>query len=390
MKKITLLFLALISVISINAVPYLKGSFNNWGGNNSLENGKTTVRLLANTTYFFKVEDNGKWYGNNGTMDSGNCTNWVFEENKNDAQIKTTITGDYVFTWNTNEHKLSVTYPTEEVQMDYYITGTSNLVGGNGWKANEIKMTKVDDSYTHTFADLSAGEYQFKITNGTWDVTFGYDNLVTNYQGVTRGSGNDDNNIILNITETNNLTITFDGSKISFNLPNMPTTTTWTIVGNSATLFGQEWDVTNSNNDLIEGENGIWTKVYTNVTLSAGEIQYKIVKNHNYSAGEYPEGYENNAKLNIPANGNYDITFTFNANDKTINAVAEPVVNDTPVALENTTIANIYTQNGMIVANEEISIFTITGQNITDLNGNLENGVYIIKSANATTKVVVK
>lgn len=64
--------------------------------------------------------------------------------------------------------------------------------------------------------------------------------------------------------------------------------------------------------------------------------------------------------------------------------------NDTTTTLENTTIANIYTQNGMIVADEEISIFTITGQNVTNLNGKLENGVYIVKSANATTKVVVK
>ena len=63
---------------------------------------------------------------------------------------------------------------------------------------------------------------------------------------------------------------------------------------------------------------------------------------------------------------------------------------ENPTALENVAISNIYTQNGMIVANEEISIFTITGQNVTDLNGNLENGVYIVKSANATTKVVVK
>ena len=66
------------------------------------------------------------------------------------------------------------------------------------------------------------------------------------------------------------------------------------------------------------------------------------------------------------------------------------IYNTNPSALENTTIANIYTQNGMIVADEEITIFSITGQNVTALNGNLKNGVYIVKSANATAKVVIK
>lgn len=63
---------------------------------------------------------------------------------------------------------------------------------------------------------------------------------------------------------------------------------------------------------------------------------------------------------------------------------------ETPVNVENITINNIFVQNGMIVADEEISIFTITGQNVTDMNGNLTKGVYIVKSANTTAKVVVK
>lgn len=159
----------------------------------------------------------------------------------------------------------------------------------------------------------------------------------------------------------------------------------WTIAGSSTALFGTAWDVANTNNDLTEGENGVWTKVYTNVTLSAGEIEYKIAKGHAW--GESYPG--DNAKLNIPANGNYDVTFTFNINDKTVNAVAEEH-KETPVALENTTINNIFAQNGMIVAEEEIAIFTIAGQNVTALNGNLEKGVYIVKSANATAKVIVK
>ena len=53
-----------------------------------------------------------------------------------------------------------------------------------------------------------------------------------------------------------------------------------------------------------------------------------------------------------------------------------------PTNLENTNICNIYAYNGTIISNEEISIFTVTGQNVTDMNGSLKNGVYIVKSAN--------
>ena len=59
-------------------------------------------------------------------------------------------------------------------------------------------------------------------------------------------------------------------------------------------------------------------------------------------------------------------------------------------AVENVTISNIYTENGMVVADCEISIFTITGQDVTAMNGRLENGVYIVKTANSAVKIVVK
>jgi hypothetical protein len=63
---------------------------------------------------------------------------------------------------------------------------------------------------------------------------------------------------------------------------------------------------------------------------------------------------------------------------------------DITVALENAEIANIFIQNGMIVVDGEYAIYTITGQNVTDMNGNLANGVYVVRTANTTTKVVIK
>ena len=214
MKKITLLFAALMTIMSVNAVAYLKGSFNGWSESNPFDsNGKATVTLSANATFEFKIQDGSSWYGNNGTMKSDNCTGWVFSTSAGNAKITTTIAGEYVFTWDSKAKKVSVTYPTEAVKIDYYIAGT---IVTAGWNEKGQIMTEDNGLYTYTASNLAAGNYEFKITNGTWNTTFGFSNLASAYQGVT---GNNDNNIVLKLAEPTDLTITFNGSTISLNLP---------------------------------------------------------------------------------------------------------------------------------------------------------------------------
>ena len=131
--------------------------------------------------------------------------------------------------------------------------------------------------------------------------------------------------------------LTWDGTKNQYNVPDgawdgsnndywvevgnnteVEVPTTWTIAGTIPCL-GAEWATDKTENDLVEGENGVWTKTYTGVTLEAGTYEYKVTKNHMWG-----EAYPNdNAKLVIAADGKYDVTFTFDANAKTVNATAE-------------------------------------------------------------------
>ena len=59
-------------------------------------------------------------------------------------------------------------------------------------------------------------------------------------------------------------------------------------------------------------------------------------------------------------------------------------------AIENVEVVNVYTEGALVVAEGEFQIFTVTGQNVTALNGNLNAGAYIVKTANVVAKVIVK
>ena len=103
---------------------------------------------------------------------------------------------------------------------------------------------------------------------------------------------------------------------------------------------------------------------------------------------------ENGAKsINTP--GSYTLTIPAGVVVFSETEINKPItlnytVTGTGVNIDIVTTENIYTYNGTIMADSDIQIFTITGQNVTDMNGNLQNGVYVVKTANATTKVVIK
>jgi hypothetical protein len=42
------------------------------------------------------------------------------------------------------------------------------------------------------------------------------------------------------------------------------------------------------------------------------------------------------------------------------------------------------------MAEGEFQIFTVTGQDVTNMNGRLANGIYVVRTANSVNKVIVK
>ena len=61
----------------------------------------------------------------------------------------------------------------------------------------------------------------------------------------------------------------------------------------------------------------------------------------------------------------------------------------TPTALNAVTTSSVYAENGRIYGAEGARIYDLLGRDVTRLNGSLQ-GVYVVKTANAAQKVIVK
>ena len=92
----------------------------------------------------------------------------------------------------------------------------------------------------------------------------------------------------------------------------------YTLVGNCAAIFGTEWDVTNTANDMVKGEDGIYTKTYEGVELTNDYVvEYKVVKNYAYDNYKVWEG-----------DGKYDVTFTFDLANNRVSCDMKKCVED--------------------------------------------------------------
>lgn len=221
--------------------------------------------------------------------------------------------------------------------------GTLSVVGNKAIEGSDAdwdvaftgsEMTKqADGSYTFTRENvtLEAGtNYEYKVVqNHSWDAP----NL--NW-GVAGG------NAAVSVTETAvyTVTITLVPDADGQNSPTSTTTKTgeaeeiahvYSVAGAPADLFGgMEWNAENPATEmtLCEDENsenyGLYTYVVKNYPLTMdGSYSFKVCVDHGWGTA-YPS---DNYNIVPEADGSYDITFTFDATTKAVNAVlSEPTV----------------------------------------------------------------
>ena len=98
---------------------------------------------------------------------------------------------------------------------------------------------------------------------------------------------------------------------------------TWTIAGEKA-ILGIGWAPEETANDMTSEDGVNFTLVKTGMMVKANEAGYgfKVVKNHSWDESYGQEGGSDNATLPIAEDGEYTITFTFNAESHIPSATA--------------------------------------------------------------------
>lgn len=162
----------------------------------------------------------------------------------------------------------------------YYIAGNGDAVTdwccGKNWDAAGCPMEA-----GYFTRDLPAGEYEFKITDGTGNNNWGYDavDATQSTAGYTDNAGN----IAFTLDKYSTVAVKFDGSKIILQWtakdePVPPVQDTWTLVGDMPP-FPAAWTVEPAF-DLQTTDGVVYTLVADDVDMTVDKFQYGFRKNH--------------------------------------------------------------------------------------------------------------
>ncbi len=125
-----------------------------------------------------------------------------------------------------------------QMMAAYYVAGNGSAgnpwCDGKSWQVNGSAMTDMGGGlWSITFANVPvSGDYQFKVTNGssTW---MGYEKYSSDGSNIHATSSGGDQNISFSISEPQDITITYNGSKICVN----------GTIGNDAPDPSKYWEV---------------------------------------------------------------------------------------------------------------------------------------------------
>lgn len=271
----------------------------------------------------------------------------------------------------------------------YYVAGNGGADGTGKWcnganwdaaaSANEIIGGQI------VFADVPAGTWEFKVTDGTWDNAWGYDDV--DIDASSEPLSNSGGNVQFTLDSNQDITIKFDGTSII-------------VLGNFGSgefdpnkdynIMVRVYSTPQVDNPMTFIGNGVYEAKSVNL-----DAEFKIA-DANYSPVNYggdgsfvdpAEPYTlfkgSMGNLSLEAPGLYDVTVTIRA-DWSAELSLAPAT-----AVENVTAAAISTANGTIFAEGEMQIFDLIGKNVTAQNGKLK-GNYIVVVNGQSSKVNVQ
>ena len=139
-------------------------------------------------------------------------TNQLNGDDKNKKTVDLTTEGNDGKYYDIKDAKWYASLSEVPVSYDYYITGSFN---SNNPKNAENGMIRDGDVYKATVT-LAEGDNTLKVTDGTWDKTWGANELGAAYEEVS--NPNDYNNIKIALAAEKEITVIFDATagKITF------------------------------------------------------------------------------------------------------------------------------------------------------------------------------
>ncbi len=229
--------------------------------------------------------------------------------------------------WNS----LSIVLPVEEKEQKLYIAGNNTSTGWCTDNPDEMtfnaetqKFEYVMDFNGATYFTITTGKtetpddwetfgtYRLGIGAGDQDVTTDTEYQLANYSNgtfVLQGNGK----YLISVTSDLKMTIT--------QIESVYVVAGWLMESQEAGFFGEAWNTTLEANQMEKQEDGTYKKVWNNVELPVGTIEYKIVKDGNIWI---PGG--DNLTYSIAEAGNYDVTVTFNPQTEEANMIVEAAV----------------------------------------------------------------
>lgn len=152
-------------------------------------------------------------------------------------------------------------------------------------------------------------------------------------------------------------------------------------VAGNLELCGVEWDVSAAANKMTK-VGSIWEKTYTNVPV--GTHMYKVTD------GTWNAPSPWNQQGTASGEGTHEEIILTQTSTVTIKFDGTKVLVPVVTGIRDAEFdASVVAVSGTIfVSDQDFSVFNLTGVNVTEQNGNLPNGVYVVRLANGAAKVV--
>ena len=268
-------------------------------------------------------------------------------------------------------------------QAAYYIVGNDPF--GNWDPGNGVEMTD-NGNGTYSYKATISGSVWFVFASGldsNWDVfnsTYrfgpsGSDVEVGVNQWVSTPQGGDKS---YKFTGTGSeYVFTFNPAILKFKIEGYQAPIvidTYTVAGTPASVFGTEWDPSNADNDMVKQADGTFALTKYGCQLAGNEMAFKVVGNRDWG-NAWPN---DNVVVEVDEAGLYDVTFTFNPENKEVgyswvkSGSFDPRTGELYVLGEAN--GNGWAPNvGVPMATEDENIFTATittdGANIDEADG---------------------